>query len=167
MNINLNNQCSKSAKKINLKKIEKILKNIKEYEAKINDIDLEIAELKDLQSISIKGINYDNLIRTNSLFSKTEMQVIKDLKIDQTISVLEYQKRHIERFLSKIKNALDSLEEQEKEIIQLKYFENELWRSITFKVNLEERQCRGIKRNALEKIASLIMNCDLRIVDTM
>ncbi|WP_432406678.1 hypothetical protein [Wukongibacter sp. M2B1] len=139
-----------------IKEIEKVLKNISKYEAKISDIELEIADLKDLHSISISGINYDNLVKTNSLISKTELQAIKDMEIERTIEILEYEKRHIERLLIRIDNAISSLSDIEKQIIQMKCLDNKIWRFITFEVGLEERQCRQIKRKALEKISHVI-----------
>lgn len=148
-------------KKINFKEIERILKNIKAYEAKIKDIELEISDLKDLQQISVKAINYDNLIKTNNLFSKTEIQAINDLEIQQTIELLEYKKRHFERFLKKIQNAINSLNDLERKIIKMKCFENKIWRAITFEVNIEERQCREIKKRALNKISNLIIDTDI------
>jgi len=156
-NAGLENQNSK-AKKTCLKETEEILKNIKRYEAQISDIELEIADLKDLKSIELKGINYDNLIRTNSLLSRTEFQVMEDLEIDQTIEILEYKKRHIERFLMKIKNAINSLNDVEKQIIQIKCVDNKIWRFVTFEVGLEERQCREIKRRALKKLSNTMIS---------
>lgn len=148
-------------RRINLKEIERILKSIREYEAKIKSLELEISDLKDLQSINLKGINYDNLVKTNSLFSKTELYAIKDLEIQQTIDLLEYKKRHVERFLIRIKTAIESLNDLEKQIIQMKFLDNKIWRFITFEVNLEERQCREIKRKALKKISKLIVSRDI------
>lgn len=152
---------SSQVRKINLKEIERILKNIREYEAKIKSLELEISDLKDLQSINLKGINYDNLVKTNSLFSKTELYAIKDLEIQQTIDLLEYKKRHLERFLIRIKNAIESLNDLEKQIIQMKCLDNKIWRFVTFEVNLEERQCREIKKKALKKISNLIIGRDI------
>lgn len=161
-NSSLRVESKKSAvKKINIKEVEKILKNIKEYKAKINEIELEIADLEDLQSIGLKGINYDNLIKTNNLFSKTELQAIKDLEIQQTMDLLRYKKRHLQRFLKKIQSAIDSLTDLEKQIIEMKYIENKIWRFVTFEVNIEERQCRVIKKRALDKICRLIMDTDI------
>lgn len=152
------NESSKDTKKMNLKEVEVMLKNVKAYEASINEIDLEIADLKDLHNIELKGMNYDNLIKTNNLFSKTELQAIKELEIQRTIDLLEYKKRHLERFLNRIKNAIDSLSDIEKQIIQMKCIENMLWRSITIIVNLEDRQCRAIKKRALKKISKIMAN---------
>jgi len=150
-----------------MKEIEKVLKNIKKYDAKISDIELEIADLKDLCSISIRGINYDNLVKTNSLISKTELQAMKDLEIERTIEILEYKKRHLERFLSRINNAIGSLNDIEKQIIQLKCLDNKIWRFITFEVGLEERQCREIKKRAIEKICNVINVEDIIKFDKM
>lgn len=149
------------------KEMEKILKNIRKYDAKISDIELEIADLKDLHSISISGISYENLVKTNSLISKTELQAMKDLEIEQTIEILEYKKRHIERFLRRIDNAIDSLDEIEKQIIKMKCLENKIWRFITFEVGLEERQCREIKNKALKKIANLVNIEEVIKIDRM
>ncbi len=139
--------------------IEKVLKDINKYKAKIDDIELEIAELKDLQSL--KHIDYDNLIKTKSLLSKSEIQEMKNLDINQTLEILEYKKRHIERFLKRLNNAMNSLDNLEKQIIQLKCIDNKIWKAITFEVNLEERQCSKIKGRALKKIEKLIDNIDI------
>ncbi|WP_432662430.1 hypothetical protein R9X47_18050 [Wukongibacter baidiensis] len=149
------------------KEIEKVLKNIRKYDAQISDIELEIADLKDLHSISISGINYDNLVKTNSLISKTELQAMKDLEIERTIEILEYKKRHLERFLSRIDNAICSLNDIEKQIIQMKCIDNKIWRFITFEVGLEERQCREIKKRALKKISNVINIEDIIKFDKM
>ncbi len=135
--------------------IEKVHKDI----AKIDDIELEIAELKDLQSL--KHIDYDNLIKTKSLLSKSEIQQMKNLDINQTIEILEYKKRHIERFLKRLNNAINSLDNLEKQIIQLKCIDNKIWKAITFVVNLEERQCSKIKGRALKKIEKILDSIDI------
>jgi len=154
----LKNEGAKDVKKMNLKEVEEMLKNVKVYEANINEIELEIADLEDLHSIELTGMNYDNLIKTNNLFSKTELQAIKELEIQRTIDLLEYKKRHLERLLRRIKNAIDTLSDIEKQIIQMKCIENMLWRSITIIVNLEDRQCRAIKKRALKKISKIMVN---------
>lgn len=165
LSIKEQSKTTKRTKKIDLREAEKILKNIKEYEARIHDIELEIMDLRDLQSICLKGISYDNLIKTNSLFSKTELYAMKDLEIEQTINLLEYKKRHIKRFIDRIKNAIESLDDIERQIIELKCIENKIWRFVVFEVNLEERQCRAIKTRALKRILKVMLSGEIVILD--
>ncbi|TCO78025.1 hypothetical protein [Marinisporobacter balticus] len=154
-NINSDNE-----KKVNMKKIEIILKNLKQYEAKIKEIELQIGDLKDMQYLSLKGIDYENFIKTNNLFSKTEAQVLKDFEIQDKIDLFEFEKRHIERFLKRIHNAIESLTDLEKQIIQMKYMQKKIWRYITFEINIEERQCREIKNKAIHKMYKMLnRNC--------
>lgn len=149
--------------KLNMKKLEKTLKGLKKFSARIKQIDIEIAELKDLKEVSLRGINYSKLVQTNSMFSKTEFDAIRSLEIEDTIVVLEFQKRRIERFLEKLDNALETLDETERRIIQMKLFEKKMWKSITFEVNLEERQCYEIKKRALIKLLNIVKIDDLVI----
>jgi DNA-directed RNA polymerase specialized sigma subunit len=150
---NMNNKQEKS---LNMKSIENILKNLKQYEAKTKEIELQIADLKDMQYLSLKGIDYENFIKTDDFFSKTEIQALKDFEIQHKIDLLEFEKRHIERFLKRIYNAMESLTDIEKQIIEMKYIEKKIWRYITFEINLEERQCREIKNKAIRKIIKLL-----------
>ncbi|AOT70677.1 hypothetical protein [Geosporobacter ferrireducens] len=147
-------------KVLNIKELESILKNLKQYEAKIKEIEIQIEEYKDMQGLCLKGINYENIIRTNNIFSKTEMQVMEDTELQNKIELLEYEKRHLERFIKRVWNAIDSLTELEKQIIQKKYIENKIWRYITFDINLEERQCREIKNKTLSKILNILKTSD-------
>ncbi|WP_053955104.1 hypothetical protein [Inediibacterium massiliense] len=148
----------KRNKKISMKGVENTLKNLKQYEAKIKEIELQIGDLKDMQYLSLKGINYEEFIRSNQIFSKTETQVLKDLEIEEMIDLLEFEKRHMERFLRRIHNAVESLTDLEKKIIKMKYVDKKIWRYITFEVNIEERQCREIRNEALTKIYKILKN---------
>ncbi|MCT4605865.1 MAG: hypothetical protein N4A64_07130 [Marinisporobacter sp.] len=149
---------SKNEKSLNMKSVENILKNLKQYEAKIKEIELQIADLKDMKYLSLKGIDYENFIKTNSFFSKTEIQAVKDFEIQHKIDLLEFEKRHVERFLQRIYNAIESLTDIEKQIIQMKYIEKKIWRYITFQINIEERQCRAIKNKAITKMIRILKN---------
>lgn len=143
-------------KVLSLKELERILKNLKQYEARVKEIELQIEEYKDMQGLCLKGISYENIIRTHQIFSKTEMQVLEDLELQQQIELLEFEKRHLERFIKRLHNAMDSLGDIEKQIIEKKYLENKIWRYITYDVNLEERQCREIKNKTLHKIIDIL-----------
>ncbi|MBB6217486.1 flagellar biosynthesis component FlhA [Anaerosolibacter carboniphilus] len=146
----------KENKILGLKELEKILKNLKQYEARIKEIEIQIEEYKDMQCLCLKGVSYENIIRTHQIFSKTEMQVLEDLELEHQIELLEFEKRHLDRFTKRIHNAIESLSDLEKEIIQKKYLENKIWRYITYDINLEERQCREIKNKTLRKILNLL-----------
>jgi predicted KAP-like P-loop ATPase len=143
-----NDHFYKENKILSLKELENILKNLKQYEARIKEIEIQIEEYKDMHSLCLKGISYENIIRTHQIVSKTEMQVLENLELQHQIELLEFEKRHLDRFIKRIHNAIDSLSDLEKEIIQKKYLENKIWRYITY-----ESRGKTMQRNQEQNLA--------------
>ena len=146
-------------KKFDVKEVELILKNRKRYEAMISELQIEIQDLEDLKSVKLSNIGYDTLVKSDNVITSEQFQLLREVKYDDSIAILEYKKRNIERFLSKIDIALSSLDDIEKRIIELKCVENRIWKSVTFEVNLEERLCRVVKNKGLTKVSNLLKSC--------
>jgi hypothetical protein len=93
---------------------------IKSSKLKLNNLDIEIEELKeDYQGAT--GITYEERTGpTNSFNSSVENEVLKK---EKEINRLLRKKSSKERLIKKIDNALETLEYEEKEIIKLRCIE--------------------------------------------
>ena len=135
------------------KKTDGVLFNYKSIKAEIFNLELEVEELKD-ECDGVKGVSYeDNGGPTNAFNSIVENEIIKK---DKEITRLLKEKKSKERLISKINNALDSLEEEEREIIKLRCIERKSWNKVSSIINMDSDYCGKIKRDAVKKLSELI-----------
>lgn len=86
---------------------------------------------------------------------KEEYKVLsnEDLGEDTKLVLLDSRIKVMERKIEQIDRALNSLSNVEKEVINYKCIEGMYYYEFTYKVYKSERQCKRIKKLALEKIA--------------
>jgi hypothetical protein len=135
------------------KKTDGVLFNYKTIKAEIFNLDLEIEELKE-EYVGVSGISYEERTgKTNAFNSATENEVMKK---EKEITKLLKEKKSKERLISKIDNALETLEEEEMEIIKLRCIERKSWKMVGMIANRDGDYCGKIKRATVNKLSELI-----------
>lgn len=127
-----------------IKEVENWLYNYKSTKAGIESLKEEYEVLNDVGS----GIDTsrESVSKTHKFNSEVENTAIQLALIDSRIKMME-------RKIEKIDRALNSLSSIEKEIIKYKCIEGMYYYEFTYKVYKSERQCKRIKKIALEKVA--------------
>ncbi|MBE6068835.1 MAG: siderophore-interacting protein [Clostridium lundense] len=135
------------------KKTDGVLFNYKTIKAEIDNLELEIEEVKS-EVNGVKSVTYDERTSpTNAFNSSVENEVLKK---DKLISKLLKEKASKERLISKIDNALNTLSDEERKIIKLRCFDKMEWNKVGALINRDGDYCGRIKRKAINKISELI-----------
>ena len=135
------------------KKTDGVLFNYKSIKAEICNLELEIEELQEERE-GIKGMVYEEKTGTTyKITSSVENEVVKR---EKELNKLIKEKRSKERLITKIDNALNSLDSEEKEIIRLRCFERKPWNTVGLAINKDADYCGKIKRIAVNKISDLV-----------
>ena len=136
--------------KDNYKKAEYLLYNYKMLKISIENLNKEIELIKNNDGVT--GINYDTIptSSTNVISSITENTALSNT---EKVDFLEHNIKRIENKVERIERAMQGLTEVERQIVQSKYIEGKQWYIVAYKVSYSERQCRNIRRTAIEKIA--------------
>ncbi len=134
------------------KKTEWTLYNFKRLKESIEDLQLEIEEIK-IDTDGVRSIRYDRekTSPTYKITSSTEDEVIRKI---ERIERLEKQIAKNKIKIQKIDRALNSLDEVEREIIEGKYLEGMQWWEIAESVKYSARWCNEKRKRAIEKIAA-------------
>lgn len=107
--------------------VEGMLYNYKKLKAQIKNIELDIEEREnDYSTLSAVQYDKDSLSKTYKFSSEVENKVIK-LDHDNTTEELKYlqaKKRSKEIQIERIDNMLSVLNEDEKKLIEMRYFDN-------------------------------------------
>ncbi|WP_055071915.1 sigma factor-like helix-turn-helix DNA-binding protein [Clostridium massiliamazoniense] len=137
-------------------KASELLKEYKKNQIKIKNIEIEIEIFK--EEDGLKAVEYkDNLSTAGGNKSIVENIVINNnLKIE----ALEKKKSILEKKQSKIFNVIKILSEDERKIIELRYFDDfpYTWYLIAERLNMSYGAARGIYMRSLKKIDAII-NC--------
>lgn len=135
------------------RKTEAILYNYNKVKAQIKNIELDIENIKnDFNGPGAIGYEERTQI-TNSFNSSVENEVVaRENEINQ---LLRYQKQK-EIELLKVDNAIGSLTEREKLIIEMRYFKKYNNKMIAAKLDLTEEYICNIKRNAVNQVLDLL-----------
>ncbi|MDU5110303.1 MAG: sigma factor-like helix-turn-helix DNA-binding protein [Clostridium sp.] len=135
------------------RKTEAILYNYNKVKAQIKNIELDIENIKN-DFNGPGAIGYEERTQsTNSFNSSVENEVVaRENEINQ---LLRYQKQK-EIELLKVDNAIGSLTEREKLIIEMRYFKKYNNKMIAAKLDLTEEYICNIKRNAVNQVLDLL-----------
>lgn len=127
-----------------IKEVENWLYNYKSTKAGIESLKEEYEVLNDIGS----GIDTsrESVGKTYKFNSEVENTAIQLALIDSRIKIME-------RKIEQIDRALHSLSKVEREVINYKCIEGMYYYEFTYRVYKSERQCKRIKKIALEKIA--------------
>ena len=136
------------------KKIEAILYNYNLNKAQIKSLNLEIEYMKNIYG-DLNSISYKEKIKSTNKFSSiVENELIKK---EDEIKKLENKKRLKEVEIEKVNIALSVLDDREKGIIEMRYFEKYSNIQIAAKLYLTEQHTTKIKSAAINKIAKLLL----------
>ena len=128
---------------------------------KLNQInDIRIKKLRNEISLGGGDMFGEKSSPTNKFNSAIENDVIyREKNIQPEIDKLmrEKENRIIEKEL--IDNALDLLEEEEKKLVELRYFSKPTrsWDSIALELNQSKDNCIKIRRKVIERLADYIL----------
>ena len=142
------------------KKTEYYLYQYKDID-KLNQInDIRIKKLRNEISLGGGDMFGEKSSPTNKFNSAVENDVIyREKNIQPEIDKLmrEKENRIIEKEL--IDNALDLLEEEEKKLVELRYFSKPTrsWDSIALELNQSKDNCIKIRRKVIERLADYIL----------
>lgn len=135
------------------KKTDGVLFNYKTIKAEINNLDIEIEELQ-AECDGVKAITYEEKSSpTNAFSSSVENEILKK---EKEISKLLREKKSKERLIRKIDNALETLEENEREVVRLRCIERLGWNKVSIRIDRDGDYCGKIKREAINKLSELI-----------
>lgn len=137
------------------KKIEAILYNYNLNKAQIKNLNLEIEYMKNNYG-ELNSVSYEKRIKstTNKFSSIVENEFIKK---EDEIKKLENKKRVKEIEIEKVNIALSVIDDREKSIIEMRYFEKYSNIQIAAKLYLTEQHTTKIKSGAINKIAKLLL----------
>lgn len=137
-----------------LKKTENILFDYKTIRSEIKNLKIYIEETNKSYE-GCKGISYQEGVgKSNKFNSVVENEILKkEKKIEKWMSEIQDK----EMMLAKIENALESLNEREHKIIELRYFRQvKKWDTIAESMDLSSSYCRNLNRSTLEKLGKII-----------
>lgn len=132
------------------KETEYLLYNYKMFKISIENMNKEIEFIK--KEDGAKGISYDGIRTspTHKFSSATEDTALSNI---EKIDYLEHSIRKIENKIERIDRAIEGLTDSEKSVVLDKYLKGQQWYIVAYNVCYSERQCRNLRRSAIEKIA--------------
>jgi prefoldin subunit 5 len=110
---------------------ERFIKQYNIWQAEISDIDYKIAELHEQDGVGSIDTTKDPISKTYKFSSITENLGVT---IADKVYLLEQRKKHLERLLQRIDNAINALSEDEKEIITRSVIKGESYYQFTYKL---------------------------------
>ena len=142
--------------------VEGMLYNYKNLKAQIKNLELDIEEkLNDYDTLSAVQYDKDAISKTNKFNSEVENKVMQLDKnnVNDEIKFLQAKKRSKEIQVERIDNILTVLQEEERKLIELRYFKSMQFKDIAdilLKSDLYLQQLR--RKIIIEKIIALIDN---------
>lgn len=122
---------------------------------KIEIMNLEL-EIEDLiaEVDGVKAVQYrESTSKTYKFNSSVENEI---LERESEINKMLKEKRKKEILIEKVDNAMSSLNKDERDIIELRYFNKESWNTIGATINKDANYCGKLGRIAINKISKLI-----------
>lgn len=132
----------------NARQITLILKQYKMLQSELENIEIIYSQYSK-NILKPVDTTRDYISKTNAFSSNTENMAIYLLDYKESITKLKLQ-------IDIINNSLKCLDEREKKIINLKYFENNSWREVSNSIELCDKWCKEIKREAFKKLIRTI-----------
>ena len=137
------------------KRAEWLLYNYKKIQAEIKNINIEMEEIKNTYS-GVSGIDpsQESTGETNKITSSVENEIMNK---EDRINYLENIKTTKENQIKKVDNALEVLTEEDREIIELRYFERIPNYKVAQRFNITEEGCSARKRRIIENIKDILI----------
>jgi len=139
---------------ISYKQAEWLLYNYKKLKAEIKNIELEIENIKNTY-VGASAIDPEQIpSNTNKITSLVENEVLeKERKIER----LELIKSKKENQVKKVDNALEILTEDDRKLIELRYFERVPNYKVAMMFNMTEEGCSARKRRIIKSIKDILI----------
>ena len=136
------------------KNIEKILYSYPQLKAKVKNLELNIENMK-LDYSGVEAIKLtESISKTNKFSSNVENEVERRLKKEkELVSILKYNENRVKM----IDNAIDSLDDREKLLINLKYFKRCFNNDIAAELNCSLNYVSQLKALVLDKLKTLLI----------
>ncbi|MEY8001191.1 sigma factor-like helix-turn-helix DNA-binding protein [Clostridium sp. Mt-5] len=137
----------------NYRKLEGILYNYKNIKAEIKNIDLDMEDLQQ-EYTGCGSITYEEKAApTNKFNSSVENEIISK---EKQISYLQNMRDGKKRLIDKIDNALDALSENERKLIELRYFDKLHFKEVAIRLNINDTYCMQFKSKVINKLIPMI-----------
>ncbi|MBY6860759.1 xanthine dehydrogenase [Clostridium botulinum] len=140
------------------KKTEKVLYDYKNLDIKIQNIDLHINTLEN--DISVSGVSYEERSSpTNAFSSVVENNVIKREEFTfEQINKLEILKNKTINLKKSIDNALNTLNHEERELVELRYFSKnkKTWVEIGMLLSIDKDYCSKLKNRIINQLSNYL-----------
>ncbi len=140
------------------KKTEKVLYDYKNLDIKIQNIDLQINTLEN--DISVSGVSYEERSSpTNAFSSVVENNVIKREEFTfEQINKLEILKNKTINLKKSIDNALNTLNHEERELVELRYFSKnkKTWVEIGMLLSIDKDYCSKLKNRIINQLSNYL-----------
>jgi len=134
------------------KRVEKRLKEYKRFAAELEDIQIQIDQLKedyDPEDISAVDTTQEPVSKTYSVASGVERRVIP--YVDK-IRQLEDRKKALERYIQRMQNAMTVLTAEEKTFVERCLIDGVKYSQMPYSGST----CNRIKKRALKKMAKIL-----------
>lgn len=137
------------------KKAEWLLYNYKKLKAEIKNIEIEIEDIKNTYvGVNAIDISKDNLSKTYKTTSIIENEILdKERRIERLESI----KLKKENQVKKVDNALEILTEEDRKLIELRYFERLPNYKVAMIFDMTEEGCSARKRRIVESIKDILI----------
>ncbi|AAK78529.1 RNA polymerase sigma factor (sigma-70 family) [Clostridium acetobutylicum] len=135
------------------KEMERLLWDYRNIKAEIKNLELEIEASKENYEGLIAVSYKEKTAATNKFNSVVENEV---LTRENKVLNLEKRKRIKEIQIEKVDNAIDTLSDNERRIIELRYFYRLQFKQISERLNLNETYCMQLKSKTLYKLETLV-----------
>ena len=138
--------------------VEGKLYNFKSMKVELNSYKIDLEYLnKDYEGCRGKSYSGITSSKTNSLYSSVENELIRKEKRKE---MLELKITEKERQIRKIENALALLDDEELQLVKLRYFSDRMkplsWLAIGQEMLYSDKKCRVMNEDIINKLAGMI-----------
>lgn len=130
-----------------------VLFNYKIIKTEIKNLELEIEEVSSTYN-GVGSIGYEEKTgQTNKFNSSVENEIINKEKV---LNKLHREMNSKKRLIAKVDNAMETLSENERKIVEYRCINRYSWSRIGALLNMDGDYCGRIKREVINKISPLI-----------
>lgn len=138
--------------------VERKLYNYKSMKVELNSYKIDLEYLnKDYEGCRGKSYSGITSSKTNSLYSSVENELIRKEKRKERLQSKITEK---EREIRKIENALALLDNEELQLVELRYFSDRMkplsWLAIGKEMLYSDKKCRVMNGDIINKLAGMI-----------
>lgn len=136
------------------RRVEATLYNYKNMDAKIQNLDIDIENLRKSYE-GVSPLQYGEKVQsTNKFSSVVENEAVHKEKL---LSKLEEQRADAVALKAKVENALDTLDAESKKLVELRYLgRKNTWVAIGQKLNMSSNYCCALRTQIIEQLGRLI-----------